>query len=65
MTYTEAKRAANLALSFSITSKKHIQHWNALDDALNDLPFDDFARIHAQARAGNTEADFAIVCICE
>ena len=65
MTYTEAKRAARLAISFTSTSRRSIAHWNSLDDALNELSRADFERILMSARAGNTEADCALVYMCE
>lgn len=65
MAYAEAKRATNMALSFPDTSRRRVEHWNAIDDALNKMPMQDFERIYSLARAGNTEADFALVCMCE
>lgn len=65
MTYAEALRAARLAISFPPMSRKHVMHWNALEDALNALPFPQFEAIYTRAKQDETPAAFAIVCMCE
>lgn len=65
MTYAEALSAAKIAISFSSATRSHAKHWNKLDDALRALPFSEFENIYDNAIKGETEADFAIVCMCE
>jgi hypothetical protein len=65
MTYAETARAMRLCLSFPGQSRKHVEHWNAIEDALNALPFADFEQITKTARADNTREACAILCICD
>jgi hypothetical protein len=65
MTYREACTAMRLCLSFTQFSRNHVEHWNAIEDALNALPFADYAEIVKKARAASTREACALLCICD
>ena len=65
MTYAEAHAAMTLCLSFGRLTSDFVKHWNAIEDALMALPFEDFYQIALEAECDPTEEACALICICD
>lgn len=65
MTYDEARKRAQSVVMLSSISPDFMRKWNKLENDLQDLPFREFNAIHREAVKGVTEADLALICMCE